>query len=43
MVSPSAASGVSMTGENGSFAANQRTDPDIWPGGANALLMNGSS
>jgi len=34
---------VSMTGVNGSCAANQRTDPDIWPGGTNALLMNGSS
>ena len=32
-----------MTGVNGSCAANQRTDPDIWPGGTNALLMNGSS
>src|SRR5258707_1113663 len=34
---------VSMTGVNGWCTANQRTDPDIWPGGTNALLMNGSS
>src|SRR5271168_307838 len=33
----------SMTGVNGSCAANHRTAPDIWPGGTNALLMNGSS
>ena len=32
-----------MTGVNGSCAANQRTDADIWPVGTNALLMNGSS
>ena len=34
---------VSMTGVNGWCAANQRTEPDIWSGGTNALLMNGSS
>ena len=32
-----------MTGVNGSCAANHCTAPDIWPGGTNALLMNGSS
>ncbi len=34
---------VSMIGVNGWCAANHCTDPDIWPGGTNALLMNGSS
>ena len=32
-----------MIGVNGWCAANQRTEPDIWSGGTNALLMNGSS